>query len=611
MRANLGRTLAVIVACALAFSLMPAWARTVPNDFAIKHIVIVMQENHTFDNYFGTYPGANGINAPAVPQEPLGSGQSVLPFHISRSVIPSDLDHSWTTAHEAYNGGKMNRFVIAARSNLTMGYFDYHQIPYYWDYASQFVLLDNYYSSVMGSSLPNHLYLIAGQAGSLVSNSRFGAINFTSSKIHNSIFEFKSIVDELDANHISWKYYAGGYPYLNNWNPLPAFASFKNNPSRMSNLADTAQFRTDVKSNSLPSVVWIMPETDALSEHPPHDVSQGQHETVALINTIMQSKYWDSTAIFLTWDDYGGWYDHVPPPQIAESDGSVFGYGFRVPCIIISPYARHGFIDHTQADHTSLLKFIETVYSLPPLAVRDASANNLFDAFNFLGTPRPSLILPGPYLPDNYPLRPLLNGSKVPTLLHSEAYQLPNLVIGRVVLRPAQPKLGDMVSVNFTARNIGNATAYGVGASLYLNDTLHFYSLIESSPVFDLNVGQSKALSFDSKIEATEGTHSVIVVADPTNSIAEVQKDNNALIRTFQVLSQSSSLVLEKTTTVTTTLTVTTDANQATNTPTANETVNAATTMASTLALAVVIAIGIVALTRRGKGKGYDRLNGQ
>jgi phospholipase C len=113
----------------------------------------------------------------------------------------------------------------------------------------------------------------------------------------------------------------------------------------------------------------------------------------------MQSPYWNSTAILLTWDDYGGWYDHVPPPQV-----DAYGYGFRVPCLIISPYARQGFIDHTVADHTSMLKFIESVYGLPPLAQRESAASNLFEAFDFSQSPRPPLVLPGAFVPDHYPL---------------------------------------------------------------------------------------------------------------------------------------------------------------------------------------------------------------
>ncbi len=356
----------------------------------IKHIVVIVEENHTFDNYFGTFPGANGI-AGATPQPSTNSpnGQLIKPFMINTTTIARDLSHTWTSAHQAYDSGKMDRFVIASSSNLSMGYFNPSLIPYYWDYASRFVLLDNFFTSVMGPSLPNHLYLIAGQSGGLTVDANAGVIDFSSSSVYNNTFYFKTIMDELDANQISWKYYAGGNSTLNNWNPLPAFASFQGNKARMLDLAPTQQFFTDLANSSLASVVWIMPGADQSSEHPPYDISVGEQDVVSILNAIMASEYWNSTAVFLTWDDYGGWYDHVKPPQVDQ-----FGYGFRVPCLVISPYARQGVIDNTQADFTSILKFIETVHSLQPLTARDASASNLLEAFDFSQTPRRGLSSP-------------------------------------------------------------------------------------------------------------------------------------------------------------------------------------------------------------------------
>ncbi|MDG6901267.1 MAG: alkaline phosphatase family protein [Nitrososphaerota archaeon] len=366
----------------------------------IKHVVIIVEENHTFDNYFGTYPGANGLNGSV--KVPLSPGQpaTVSPFHIPGLTTAKDMCHTWNCAHVAYDNGRMDGFIQAdGGSNLTMGYFDYRQIPYYWDYASQFVLMDNFYSSVMAPSLPNHLYLVAGQSGGLTGDARGGMISFTSNLVYNSTFHFPSIVNQLNAKGISWKYYAGGYTFLNNWNPMPAFESIKSSQSMLSLIADPSSFAPDVKAGKLASVSWLMPETDIDSEHPPYNVSLGEHAVVSAINTVMQSPYWNSTAIFLTFDDYGGWYDHVPPPQV---DG--YGYGFRVPCLVISPYARQGTIDHFQSDFASILKFVETLYSLQPLSSRDAAASNMMEAFDFSQAPRPPLVLPGAYVPDHYPL---------------------------------------------------------------------------------------------------------------------------------------------------------------------------------------------------------------
>ncbi len=276
---------------------------------------------------------------------------------------------------------------------------------------------------MMTGSLANHLYLVAGQSGGLTVGSTSGVINSATSTVHNNTFYFRSIVDELDANRISWKYYAGGYQSLNNWNPLPAFASFRSSQTRMQNLAPPDQFAKDVRNSKLADVTWLMPATDSESEHSPYNISIGENVVVSAINTVMESSYWNSSAIFVTFDDYGGWYDHVTPPQV-----DAYGYGFRVPSLVISPYARHGYVDHTQSDFTSLLRFVEVVYSLQPLAARDGLANDMTEAFDFARSPRVPLVLPGPYVPDHYPLQPL-PGTVITTATDTGAAMLPAVTI--------------------------------------------------------------------------------------------------------------------------------------------------------------------------------------
>jgi phospholipase C len=354
----------------------------------IDHIIVLCEENRTFDNYFGTYPGANGFSGNISLHIAPFSNVTVSPYHLSTTTT-HDLNHAHSTAMVAYDNGRMDGFIYAEQSALAMGYYDFRDIPYYWDYASKFVLMDNFFSSEMGPGLPNHLYLIAGQSGTLYENAENFSLNF------------RVVMDELDARGISWKYYTdgpSGYTQEGVWNPLPAFESFKTNQSRFKNLASNDQFLTDVGAGNLASVVWIVPK-DEDSEHPPSDIAVGEHYVVSLVNAIMQSKYWSSTAIFLTWDDYGGWYDHVPPPQIDS-----FGLGFRVPCLVISPYSREGYIYNIQSDFCSILKFIETRYSIPPLTQRDAITNDMLEAFDFSQQPREPLILPGPYVSDHYPL---------------------------------------------------------------------------------------------------------------------------------------------------------------------------------------------------------------
>ena len=183
----------------------------------IKHIFIFVEENHTFDNLFGTYPGVNGISY-AKPQ--VGTNGTYSPVELNRATLAKDLCHSSQCARTDFANGTMSGFMRGENSNVTMGYFNPNLIPYYWDYASQYVLMDNYFTSAMTQSLPNHIYMLAGQSGGLL--------------INNSTFKFNfpTIVDELDAAHVSWTYYAGGHATTNGWNPLPSSAKLHEGPPR-------------------------------------------------------------------------------------------------------------------------------------------------------------------------------------------------------------------------------------------------------------------------------------------------------------------------------------------------------------------------------------------
>ena len=231
----------VLFIALLIFSVAHLPVGSAPNDSVpIKHVVIIMEENHTFDNYFGTYPGANGI-ANAQPQPgSVNSTVLVKPFEINSTTISMDLCHSNASALKDYANGSMNGFVVGEGSNLTMGYFNPQLIANYWDYASRYVLMDDFFTSVMGPSLPNHLYLVAGQSGGLLGDSTAGEFSFTSPTVNDSTFYFNSIVNELGANGISWKYYAGESFTLNNWNPLPAFRTVENNKTLFDNIVPTS-----------------------------------------------------------------------------------------------------------------------------------------------------------------------------------------------------------------------------------------------------------------------------------------------------------------------------------------------------------------------------------
>ncbi|MCI4352632.1 MAG: alkaline phosphatase family protein [Thermoplasmata archaeon] len=332
---------------------------------AISKIVIVLQENHTFDNYFGTYPASDGtlgkgLRLPISRGGPPAAGPTRSP-----TLTPVALNNNWNAAHADYDAGKMDGFVYTEGNESTLAYFERSDLPRYWAAADNYVLCDRFFTSAMTQSAPNHLFLVAGTCGGIIDNHLPAAL------------PFPPIFAQLDAHGIAWKVYGFANYY-------ESFAYVQQTPGAKARFSPATQFTLDVASGALADVSWIIGAAGG-SEHPPANVQTGQNGVAdGVINPLGKSPYWPSLALFVTWDDYGGFYDHVPPPQV-----DAFGYGFRVPCLVISPYARRGFIDHTVNDHTSILKFVETQYSLSPLSTRDALANNLSEAFDFAAPPRP------------------------------------------------------------------------------------------------------------------------------------------------------------------------------------------------------------------------------
>ncbi len=358
----------------------------------IKHFVIIMQENHSFDNYFGTYPGANGFPAgtkmPVDPEDP--NTEYIVPWHIGNSTI-TDISHNQATFIEQINGGKMDGFISAlSRRNqdgqIAMGYYDDRDIPYYWNLADNYVLFDNFFSSASEGSLTNHIFWITGQAPP----------PGTDLELNEKLSSMTTIFDKLEEQGISWKFYVQNYdPTINYrtietagnrasqvvWVPLLYIDRFIDDPELSSHIVNFDEYFTDLRAGTLPAVSYIVPS--GASEHPPQHPRAGQRFVKNIIQELMRSSSWSSSAFLLTYDDWGGWYDHVLPPQVDKD-----GYGPRVPAIMVSPYAKKGFIDGTQLDFTSILKFIGVNWGILPLATRDANANDLTSAFDFTQPPR-------------------------------------------------------------------------------------------------------------------------------------------------------------------------------------------------------------------------------
>jgi phospholipase C len=304
-----------------------------PTDISvIGKTVVFFQENHTFDNYFGTFPGANGLPSKTVclPQKKGSATPCIAPYH-SLTLSPVDMNHTWASAHADYDVGKMDGFVYSEGNKATMCYFEQADLPRYWVAAEQYVLCESYFSSVMSESLPNHLSLVSGTCGGIVDDTVPASITFP------------PVFEQLDQKGITWKVYSSTSTWFQN------FAYVQGSETAKANFVSASQFNVDLQAQALPDVSWIIGAAGG-DEHPSANVQTGQNSVADAVNLVGGSQYWDSAAIFVTWDCFGGFYDHVVPPQVDQ-----YGYGFRVPCLVISPYAKQGYLDDVSNDHTSIL----------------------------------------------------------------------------------------------------------------------------------------------------------------------------------------------------------------------------------------------------------------
>ncbi|HLJ68303.1 MAG TPA: alkaline phosphatase family protein [Chloroflexota bacterium] len=372
----------------------PPAAHSVSALYPIKHIVIIDKENRSFDNLFGQFPGADGARDAAT------SNGKIVGLGRTPDKQLLDIGHAGEAAVLAVDNGRMDQFdllpgAIQNGKNIADSQYRQADIPNYWRYASTFTLDDHFFSTIMGPSFPNHLISVAATSGGVNDNPHGqlvhawgcdGGPQSTVSGITpdgirfvtHPCFNFKTLPDELQAAGISWKYYAPpqfapGYV----WSALDAIRHLRYSSLWKTNVPNDRTFVSDVQNGHLPSVSWLV-TGNVSSDHPPASICVGEGWTVRMINAIMQSKYWKNTAIFLTWDDFGGFYDHVPPPRLDD-----ISLGPRVPMIIISPYARSHFVDHRRYDFDSMLKFIEQNFGLAPLTQRDRTAASLAPSFDF------------------------------------------------------------------------------------------------------------------------------------------------------------------------------------------------------------------------------------
>jgi phospholipase C len=399
-------------------------AETAPlgKQIPIDTVVVIMFENRSFDHMLGNLPNAGQTDVEVSPvnaANPSSAGVMVPRYHDSKYCFV-DTNHEWSGSHDEWNGGKNDGFVIANEEGAldgtrAMSYYTEADIPYFYGLASTFALADHNFCSLLGPTFPNREYLYAGTSYGRTVNALFQDQRAT-------------IFESLTNNKVPWHVYFDGVPGFGVF--LLEYTSNLDNTSRI------ADFTSDAAAGKLAAVNFIDPNLrdeygGGNDFHPPGDVQIGERFLQQTLTTLMQSPQWPHLAVFITFDENGGLYDHVPPPQACPPDdldpvvapGGVMAkfdrYGFRVPLLVVSPYAKPHSVSHAVYDHTSILRFIEARFKIPALTARDANADPLFDMFDFTS---PKLLTP-PQLPAQsvdpakaaacvaqYPLKPIFGG---------------------------------------------------------------------------------------------------------------------------------------------------------------------------------------------------------
>ncbi|MGH2447283.1 MAG: phospholipase C [Chloroflexota bacterium] len=390
----LASSLILLAAAALGALSLPV-ARSDARRSPIRHVIILMRENHSYDNLFGRFPHGDGSRWAR-----LRDGHKI-PLAHTPDHLWTDLSHTHKSALVAVDGGRMDGFGAipgAWQHGFPASRSQYRgaDLATYWSYARHFTLDDHFFPDIAGPSYPNHLAIIAGSSDGIVSNPHgnwhhgfgcggHGAARVQSLRGHshliNPCLHIPTLPGVLQRHHISWKYYAPrNFQHLM-WSGIAGVEASRHFPSY-------TRFIPDVRSGRLPSVSWLI-TTERYNDHPPNSICRGQNWVARQLNALMRSSLWKSTVVIMTWDEFGGFFDHVPPPHYRR-----IALGIRVPTIVISPYARRGYVDHTAYDTNSILRYIERRFGLGPLVRGGWHPPSLSHDLDLSQSPRPPLILP-------------------------------------------------------------------------------------------------------------------------------------------------------------------------------------------------------------------------
>ena len=381
----------------------------------IQHVIIVIQENRSFDQLFNGFPGANTSRLAHLHD---GTNRLLKPVPLGQY---GDISHLHTAYLIEYDGGKMDGFDLVKRNKNPkthtapdpLTYTQQSDVQPYWDIAQKSALADDFFASVTGPSYPAHLYLIAGGAQNIIGlpngrpwgcaappGTRTPILRPDGKQVEGPFpcFDWTTLADELDAAHISWRFYAP-YPAktsglsLSDWSTYLSIRHIYEGQDWTTDVINPeTQILDDIKHGALPSVSWVTPKNEN-SDHADNGRDYGPSWIASIVNAVAaKSDYATNTVVFITWDEWGGWYDHVRPPVVDE-----FGLGFRVPLIISSGYTKPGYVSHVQHEFGSVLRFTEENWGLGQLGPSDTRADDLMDIFDFNQNPHPMGQIKAPY----------------------------------------------------------------------------------------------------------------------------------------------------------------------------------------------------------------------